>query len=86
MTVDKKATATFSVELASSPPAKEVTWMKDGRQLKDAPMKVRTERSGKTGLSLDVMECGPTDAGQYAVIVAGERGAEAKAAFSLNVN
>ena len=80
--MDKNGTASFMADLSETP--KEVSWMKDGRQLSEAPMKLRMQaKKGK--LSLDVMECGPTDAGQYAVIVAGEKG-EAKAAFSLNVN
>ena len=78
-----------TLRLFQSPPKSDsvpsVTWTKDGRPLKEAPMKVRTQAKGAR-LTLDVMECAAADAGQYAVTVAGEKGAEVKAAFSLNVH
>ena len=37
-------------------------------------------------LGLDVMECGATDAGVYAVIATDDKGRDSKASFSLNVN
>jgi len=83
LTVGRGATASFEAECSDSAP-KEVAWMKDGKQLRETPMKVRvTAAKGK--LTLDVMECGASDAGQYAIIVSTEKG-EVKAAFSLNVN
>ena len=87
LTVERNGTASFNAELTQSPPktADSVSWFKDGRALKDAPMKLRTAAKGAR-LTLDVMECAPGDAGQYAVIVKAEKGAEVKAAFSLNVH
>lgn len=82
LSVPKNNSASFSAELTSQ--AKEVTWMKDGKVVKEVAMKVRMGAKGKS-LTLDVMECGVADAGQYAVIVTGEKG-ESKAAFSLNVH
>ena len=66
----------------NGPPA-TVTWMKDGKEVKEAPMKHRITSSGNK-VMLDVMEVATTDAGQYALIVTNKRG-ESKAAFSLNV-
>ena len=82
MTVDKNGSATFVAELSQTP--KQVTWMKDGKTLKEIPMKNRMV-ANKNKLSLDIMECREADAGQYALIVTGEKG-ETKAAFSLNVH
>ena len=42
-------------------------------------------RSTGTKIGLDIVECSQADAGQYALIVTNAKGAEAKAAFSLNV-
>jgi len=58
--------------------------MKDGRELKEQAMKYRMTAKG-TKLSLDILECTTSDAGQYALIVANKKGADSKAAFSLNV-
>ncbi len=85
-TAERNAVASFTAEVTGE--VKEVAWFKDGKQMYESPMKNKiTMGSGKSGrkvLSLDVMECGSTDSGQYAVIVSGDTG-EAKAAFSLNV-
>ncbi len=81
--MNRNGTASFTADISESP--KEVAWMKDGKQLSEVPMKLRPTSKGPR-LTLDVMECGPTDAGQYAIIVTGAKGLEAKAAFSLNVN
>ncbi len=83
LTVDKKGSASFACELDRTP--KSVTWMKDGKELKELPMKMKLT-TNKARLGLDVMECGVSDAGVYAVIVTDDKGGENKAAFSLNVN
>jgi hypothetical protein len=57
--------------------------MKDGKEMKEMPMKYKITTTG-TKLSLDMMECSPSDSGQYALIVANKKG-ESKAAFSVNI-
>ena len=52
--------------------------------LTHAPKEVTLTSKGNK-VCLDIMECSTADAGQYAVIVAGDKG-ENKAAFSLNVH
>jgi len=79
--VDKGASASFEAEVDSAPG--NVIWMKDGRELKELPMKYRMTSKG-TKVGLDILECSGADAGQYAVIVTNKKG-EGKAAFSLNV-
>jgi len=82
-TVDKHGSASFACEMERPP--KSATWMKDGKELKEIPMKTRlTTKAGQIGL--DVMECGVSDAGVYAVIATDDKGCESKASFSLNVN
>ena len=81
-TVDRGGSATFVTEISAAP--KKVSWMKDGREMAEIPMKVKMT-ANKAKLSLDIMDCGPNDAGQYALIVVNDKG-ETKSAFSLNVN
>ena len=81
LTVQRSAAATFEAELNCSPSS--VSWMKDGKEVKEQPMKHRITTSGNK-ISLDILECSSGDAGQYAVIVANKKG-ENKAAFSLNI-
>jgi len=81
LTVEKGRAASFEAKLTSA--ATSVTWMKDGKELKEQPMKYRISSQGNK-LSLDIMECASTDIGQYALIVANKKG-ESKAAFSLNI-
>jgi len=81
LSVEKGAAASFEAELDAAPAT--VAWMKDGRELKELPMKYRmTSKGGKVGL--DILEVSTSDAGQYALITSNKQG-EAKAAFSLNV-
>jgi len=81
LSVERGASASFEAEV-DAPPA-SLIWMKDGRELKEQAMKYRmTSKGGKVGL--DILECSPGDAGQYALILTNKRG-ESKAAFSLNV-
>jgi len=82
LTVDRAASASFEAVLEAAPAS--VAWMKDGRELKEQAMKYRMTAKG-TKLSLDILECTTSDAGQYALIVANKKGADSKAAFSLNV-
>jgi len=81
LTVDKGRAASFEAVLSSAPTT--VTWMKDGKEIKEQPMKYRISSQGGK-VSLDIMEAAATDVGQYALIVANKKG-ESKAAFSLNV-
>jgi len=81
LTVEKSASASFEADIDSPPST--VAWMKDGREIKEQGMKYRMTVKG-TKLTLDILECSLTDAGQYALIVTNKKG-ESKAAFSLNV-
>jgi len=81
LTVDKGGAASFEAELNSAPSS--VSWMKDGKEVKDTPMKYRITSKG-TKVGLDILECSTADAGQYALIVTNKKG-DSKAAFSLNV-
>lgn len=81
LTVDKGRAASFEAAVSTTPTS--VIWMKDGKEVKEQPMKYRVATQG-TKLTLDIMECSNADAGQYALIVANKKG-ESKAAFSLNL-
>lgn len=81
--MDRGASASFLAEATNAP--KRVTWMKDGKEVRELPMKVKLTHD-KRVIGLDVLDCGVADAGQYCVILEGEKGDEVKAAFSLNVN
>ena len=83
LTVAKNSTAKFECETFEA--AKEVAWMKDGKELKEIPLKLRLEKAktGKT-MSLGIVDASEADSGQYAVIAVNDKG-ESKAAFSLNV-
>jgi len=82
VTTDKAASsASFTGELTAPP--KSVIWMKDGREIKETPMKYKLTHSGAR-VSLDIMEVASSDVGQYALIVSGSKG-ESKAAFSINI-
>jgi len=81
LTVDRGSAASF--EAVMSGPPTSVIWMKDGKEVKEQPMKHRVSSQGSK-FTLDIMECSPADAGQYALIVANKKG-ESKAAFSLNI-
>jgi len=81
LTVERGAAASFEAELNSAPGT--VSWMKDGREVKEQPMKFRVTQSGNK-VGLDILEACAADAGQYALIVANKKG-DSKAAFSLNV-
>jgi len=81
LTVDRGSSASFEAELAAAPVS--VVWMKDGKEVKEQPMKHRiTAKGNKVGL--DILECSTADAGQYALIVTNKKG-DSKAAFSLNL-
>jgi len=82
LTVNKGESAAFvsSVDKAVD----TVTWMKDGKILSEAPLKIKINQN-KALLSLDIKDCSEADAGQYAVIAASSKG-DAKSAFSLNVH
>jgi len=85
LTVNKGDAAAFVAGLEKAE-IDAVTWMKDGKVLAEAPLKVKMNQNKATGLlTLDVKDAGEGDAGQYAVIAANSKG-EAKAAFSLNVH
>jgi hypothetical protein len=82
VTTEKAASsASFTGELTAPP--KSVIWMKDGREIKETPMKYKLTHSGAR-VSLDIMEVASSDVGQYALIVSGSKG-ESKAAFSINI-
>jgi len=81
VTSNKGAAASFEAELNCSPSS--VAWMKDGKEVKEQPMKHRITSSGNK-VGLDILECGVGDAGQYALIVTNKKG-DSKAAFSLNI-
>jgi len=81
LTVDKGKAASFEAIVSTTPTS--VIWMKDGKEVKEQPMKYRVSTQG-TKLTLDIMECSTADSGQYALIVANKKG-ESKAAFSLNL-
>ncbi|XP_071744148.1 myosin light chain kinase, smooth muscle-like [Lepeophtheirus salmonis] len=78
----KKQPATFVVEFESPPTT--VSWTKDGKQLKEIPLKNRMTIN-KNVACLDIMECSNGDNGQYAIIATNKKG-DTKAAFSLNVH
>ena len=82
VTTVRNGSASFATETVGV--AKHISWMKDGKELKEIPLKIKIGVE-KNKLTLDVMDCSPADAGQYAVIVENDKG-ESKAAFSLNVN
>ena len=85
LTVNRGDSASFVAEL--EPGAADpinATWMKDGKVLNEQAMKVKLNIK-KTIISLDLSDCGSGDAGQYACIVANNKG-EVKSAFSLNVH
>jgi len=65
-------------------PADSALWMKDGKPVKEQAGKFKLITSG-TRVSLDISNVSQTDSGQYAVIVANQKG-ENKAAFSVNVH
>lgn len=81
VTVSKGGSACFTAELDQPPTS--ILWMKDGKEMKEMPMKYKISSTGAK-LSLDMMECSSSDVGQYALIVANMKG-EAKAAFSVNI-
>jgi hypothetical protein len=81
LTVPRSSAASFCAEVEPLPTS--VVWMKDGKEVKEQPMKYRITSKGKM-MSLDIMEVGEADGGQYALIVANKKG-DSKAAFSLNV-
>lgn len=81
--VDKNGAASFVCETDRTP--KSVVWMKDGKEVSEIPMKNKLS-ANKAKLGLDVMECGVSDAGVYAIIVTDDKGGENKSSFSLNVN
>ena len=81
VTSNKGAAASFEAELNCSPSS--VAWMKDGKEVKEQPMKHRITSTGNK-VGLDILECGVGDAGQYALIVTNKKG-DSKAAFSLNI-
>lgn len=81
LTVERGAAASFEAQLNAAPGS--VSWMKDGREVKEQPMKFRVTQSGNK-VGLDILEACAGDAGQYALIVANKKG-DSKAAFSLNV-
>eukprot|EP00096_Caligus_rogercresseyi_P000775 TRINITY_DN112_c0_g1_i1.p1 TRINITY_DN112_c0_g1~~TRINITY_DN112_c0_g1_i1.p1 ORF type:complete len:304 (-),score=114.91 TRINITY_DN112_c0_g1_i1:902-1813(-) len=82
LSVDKKAPAAFVIEFEGPPTS--VSWMKDGKVLKEIPLKNRMSIN-KNIACLDIMECIEGDNGQYAVIGTNKKG-ETKVAFSLNVH
>ncbi|CAB4063295.1 unnamed protein product [Lepeophtheirus salmonis] len=82
LSVDKKTPAAFVVEFESPPTT--VSWTKDGKQLKEIPLKNRMTIN-KNVACLDIMECSDGDNGQYAIIATNKKG-DTKAAFSLNVH
>ena len=81
ITVDRGSAASFEADLSSAP--NNVVWMKDGKEVKEQPMKHRITAKG-TKVTLDILECSTADAGQYALIVSNKKG-DSKSAFSLNV-
>lgn len=81
LTVDRGSAASFEADLSSAPT--NVVWMKDGKEVKEQPMKHRITAKG-TKVTLDILECSTADAGQYALIVSNKKG-DSKSAFSLNV-
>jgi len=81
LSVERGASASFEADLNCSP--NSVTWMRDGKEVKEQPMKHRITSKGNK-VCLDILECGTSDAGQYALIVTNKKG-DSKAAFSLNV-
>jgi len=85
LTVNRGDSAAFVAELeAGASEPLNATWMKDGKELKEQPMKIKLS-CNKTLVSLNISDCGSGDAGQYACIVSNNKG-EVKAAFSLNVH
>lgn len=85
LTVTRGDSAAFVAELESgaSDPL-NATWMKDGKELKEQPMKIKFS-CNKTLVSLNISDSGAGDAGQYACIVSNSKG-DVKSAFSLNVH
>merc|ERR1719297_638376 len=76
LTVERGAAASFEAQLSAAPGS--VSWMKDGREVKEQPMKFRVTQSGNK-VGLDILEVCAGDAGQYALIVANKKG-DSKAA------
>lgn len=81
VTVTRGSSACFTGELTAPPTS--LIWMKDGKEIKETPMKYKITTTGAK-MSLDIMECSPADAGQYALIVSNKKG-ESKSAFSINI-
>merc|ERR1739838_577163 len=71
LTVDRGSAASFEADLGSAPTS--VVWMKDGKEVKEQPMKHRITSKG-TKATLDILECSTADAGQYALIVSNKKG------------
>ena len=85
LTVTRGDSAAFVAELeAGAADPLNATWMKDGKELKEQPMKIKFSCK-KTIVSLNISDSGAGDAGQYACIVSNNKG-DVKAAFSLNVH
>ena len=85
LTVTRGDSAAFVAELeAGAADPLTATWMKDGKELKEQPMKIKFSCK-KTIVSLNISDSGAGDAGQYACIVSNNKG-DVKAAFSLNVH
>jgi len=85
LTVNRGDSAAFVAELeAGAAEPLNATWMKDGKELKEQPMKIKLSCK-KTLVSLNISDSGSGDAGQYACIVSNSKG-DVKAAFSLNVH
>jgi len=85
LTVNRGDSAAFVAELeAGAADPLKATWMKDGKELKEQPMKIKFTCK-KTIVSLNISDSGSGDAGQYACIISNNKG-DVKAAFSLNVH
>ena len=85
LTVNRGDSAAFLAELeAGAADPLKATWMKDGKELKEQPMKIKFS-CNKTIVSLNISDSGAGDAGQYACIISNNKG-DVKAAFSLNVH
>ena len=85
LTINRGESAAFVAELESgAADPLNATWMKDGKEVKEQPMKIKLTCK-KTIISLNISNGAASDMGQYACIISNSKG-EVKSAFSLNVH
>lgn len=82
LTVAEGSPAPFSIKLEKE--ATGVTWLKDGKPIDATSSRYKVE-GGKKEWSLEIVNCLPTDVGQY-MVKADSKKSSTSAAFSLNLS